>query len=128
MAKYNTNQRRELAAFLSQHPDELMTAQEISEQVDQSVSSVYRNLELLENEGKVTRQPKDGCREMLFRYMASEHCADMIHMCCSECGRTMHMNENTAKTLCDMLSSDGFGVDRTKTVIYGVCRDCGGNR
>ncbi|MBP5581187.1 MAG: winged helix-turn-helix transcriptional regulator, partial [Ruminococcus sp.] len=48
MAHYKTNQRRELAAFLMENHDNPMSASQISEKVNMSVSAVYRNLEVLE--------------------------------------------------------------------------------
>ncbi|MBQ7990995.1 MAG: transcriptional repressor [Oscillospiraceae bacterium] len=127
MPRYNTNQRRELTLFLQNNPDMLLSAAQISERVDMSISAVYRNLEVLENEGKVTRHAKDGCREILYRYTAAECCADALHMTCTVCGRTFHMTADTAARMCELICGTGFSLDRAKTVIYGVCTDCGGN-
>lgn len=125
MAHYKTNQRRELTAFLRDNHDNPMSAAQISECVNMSVSAVYRNLEVLENEGMVTRYAKDGCREILYRYTASEECTGMIHLCCTVCGRTFHMNCDACKLLVDALyEHDGFEADITKTIIHGVCREC----
>ena len=125
MAHYKTNQRRELAAFLMDNHDNPMSASQISEGVNMSISAVYRNLEVLENEGKVTRSAKDGCREILYRYTASEECSGMMHLCCTVCGRTFHMNDNACKLLIDALSEhDGFEVDISRTVLHGVCSNC----
>ena len=128
MPRYNTDKRRDLTAFLQSYPDALLSAAQISESVDMSISAVYRNLEVLEKEGKVTRQTKDGCREIVYRYTAAECCADALHMCCNICGRTMHMDTVTADAVCAALAGTGFDIDRAKTVIYGVCTGCGGTR
>ena len=127
MAHYKTNQRRELTAFLMENHDNPMSAAQISESVDMSISAVYRNLEVLENEGMVTRYAKDGCREILYRYTASEECSGMIHLCCTVCGRTFHMEKDSCRILSDILTEhDGFEMDISRTVIHGVCRGCKG--
>ena len=39
----------------------------------------------------------------------------------------VHMTADTAARMCELICGTGFSLDRAKTVIYGVCTDCGGN-
>ena len=67
MPKYQTKQRTLLLDFLNQHPDELLSAKEIAENLKAdniSVSSVYRNLADLEEDGMVVKHIPNGTREV----------------------------------------------------------------
>ena len=58
MSSYSTQQRKALLAYLSRHPDELLSARQIADALADekiSLSAVYRNLAQLEAEEKVQR-------------------------------------------------------------------------
>ena len=128
MSKYMTKQRKTLLSYLSLHPDELLSAQEIGEALKDdkiSVSSVYRNLSELEAEGSVRRSSKSNAREIYFQYIGAESCKDCLHLQCTKCGRTFHMGNNCADRLADVLASlEGFKLDRSETVLHGICKGC----
>ena len=55
MSSYSTQQRKALLAYLSRHPDELLSARQIADALADekiSLSAVYRNLAQLETEEK----------------------------------------------------------------------------
>ena len=63
MSSYSTQQRKALLAYLSRHPDELLSARQIADALADekiSLSAVYRNLAQLEAEEKVRRSSKSG--------------------------------------------------------------------
>lgn len=65
MSSYSTQQRKALLAYLSRHPDELLSARQIADALADekiSLSAVYRNLAQLEAEEKVRRSSKSGTR------------------------------------------------------------------
>ena len=133
MTKYMTRQRRLLLDYFAAHPDEALSAGQIAEAVQQgegpiSVSAVYRNLAALEEEGKVRRLSRSGSREVFFQYMDTASCRNCLHLSCTQCGRTFHMHALGAAQLeRDLEQNDQFRIDRSETVLYGVCRDCQGN-
>ena len=58
MSRYSTKQRKSLLAYLSAHPDELLSTRQIADALQHekiSLSAVYRNLSELEAEEKVRR-------------------------------------------------------------------------
>ena len=128
MSKYMTKQRKLLLDFLQAHPDELLSAGEISAAIQDepiSASAVYRNLAELEGDGKVRRLSRQGSREAFFQYMDASACRDCLHLSCTKCGRTFHMCALGADKLArDVEESDFFRIDRHETVLYGLCRDC----
>ena len=67
MQSYSTRQRKVLLTYLSQHPDELLSARQIADALADkkiSLSAVYRNLAQLETEEKVRRRSKSDTREV----------------------------------------------------------------
>ena len=72
MHSYSTRQRKVLLSYLSQHPDELLSARQIEDALADkkiSLSAVYRNLAQLETEEKVRRSSKIGTREVYYQYL-----------------------------------------------------------
>ena len=128
MPKYMTKQRKTLLSYLSGHADEKLSARQIEADLKQegiSISAVYRNLSELEKEGKVRRVNQSGSREVFYQYTDSAHCKECLHLSCEKCGKTYHMNtESAAMLIQNLASSDEFTIDKAHTVLYGVCEDC----
>lgn len=128
MAKYMTKQRKLLLDYLSEHTDETLSAGQIAEALtgkEISASAIYRNLAVLEQEGKVKRSVKPGSQEAYYRYADDEHCRGHLHLNCLRCGKTVHLEETETDALAQQLAkNEGFALDRTDTVLYGICADC----
>ena len=131
MPKYMTKQRKNLLAFLEQHADEELSAKIIESELGGmgvSISAVYRNLSDLEKEGKVRRVSKSGTREVYYIYTDAHTCSECLNLSCKKCGKTYHMNAECADMLINTLAqSDDFTIDKSETVLYGVCKDCKNN-
>ena len=107
MQSYSTRQRKVLLAYLSQHPDELLSARQIADALADkkiSLSAVYRNLAQLETEEKVRRSSKSGTREVYYQYLDAESCKGALHMSCIKCGKTFHMADGNAALLAKHLA------------------------
>ena len=128
MAKYLTRQRKQLLAYLSEHTDEQMTARQIAEALaadNISMSAVYRNLSALEEEGLLKRSVREGTREAFYQYIAADGCKDSLHLSCRMCGKSIHLGESeTRRLIHDTFETTGFQIDKSDTVLYGVCSDC----
>ena len=128
MAKYLTRQRKRLLTYLSEHTDEQMTSRQIADALaadNISISAVYRNLSALEEEGHLKRSVREGTREVFYQYIAAEECKDSLHLSCRVCGKSIHLGEREAEQLLHRtLESTGFQIDKTKTILYGICEDC----
>ena len=125
---YSTKQRKTLMAYLAQHADENLAAGQIADALADkgvSISAVYRNLATLEQSGQVRRVVKSGSREALYRYADAEGCKSSLHLSCQSCGKTFHMHSEQADALIHAIADQThFAVDRTETVLYGVCDNC----
>lgn len=128
MSKYMTRQRRALLSYLSGHADELLSVQEIADALeaeDVSRSAVYRNVAELEAEGKLRRDRVGDAREVSYRYVGAPPCRGSLHLSCKKCGRTFHMDSGGAEALARAVErAEGFAVDKSDTVLYGVCAAC----
>lgn len=128
MAKYLTRQRKRLLAYLSEHTDEQMTAQQIADALTAdniSVSAVYRNLSALEEDGLVKRSVRENTREVYYQYIAAKECRECLHLSCRACGKSIHLDEeDTAQLIQNTLKNTGFQIEKTETVLYGICEDC----
>lgn len=128
MPKYATRQRKILTDYLLRHADEELSARNIAQALAEqgiSISAVYRNLAQLEAEGKVRRLPRGGSRELYYRYTDADACKKHLHMSCSKCGKTYHMDIPATDMLIKSVAQDAdFEIDSANTVLYGVCRDC----
>lgn len=94
-----------------------------------SISAVYRNLSALEEEGLLKRSVREGTRELFYQYIAAEECKDSLHLSCRVCGKSIHLGEKEAEQLLhSTLESTGFQIDKTETILYGICADCRNKR
>ena len=128
MSKYMTRQRRTLLSYLSGHADELLSVREIADALeteDVSRSAVYRNVAELEAEGKLRRDRGGDAREAYYRYVGAAPCRGSLHLSCKRCGKTFHMDSGGADALTRAVErTEGFAVDKSDTVLYGVCAVC----
>ena len=128
MVRYLTRQRKQLLKYLSEHTDEQMTARQIVDALTAesiSISAVYRNLAALEEDGLLKRSVREGTREVFYQYIAAEECKDSLHLSCRICGKSIHLGKSeTEQLLQSTLESTGFQIDKSETILYGVCADC----
>ena len=128
MPKYMTKQRKTLLDVLERDADEELSGKKIEAELgDRGVrkSAVNRNLSELEKEGKVRRISKSGSREVFYLYTDAHECRESLHLSCKKCGKTYHMNSQCADMLINNLAqNDEFTIDKSDTVLYGVCKAC----
>ena len=128
MRKYATRQRAALLQYLQNHADETQSAGQIADALAQSgisKSAVYRNLSALEADGLIGRNTKSGSKTIFYRYLGAESCRDHLHLSCSKCGRTYHMDAGATSELLDSVAQGShFQIDSASTVLYGVCAGC----
>ncbi|MDR2211208.1 MAG: transcriptional repressor [Spirochaetaceae bacterium] len=90
---------------------------------DLSLSTVYRNLRLFQEEG----------RALCVGVVQGEERFDGIiephpHFVCSKCGAVMDLPRDTAETLCagleKLFTAAEPSIDFRRTVFYGLCGEC----
>ena len=131
MAAYKTEQKKLLIDFLSQHSGESFTIEEIEKEMLLSginapgLSTIYRLMPTLVEDGLVKRFPGDRKRRFLYQITNGEQCGHHLHMKCTGCGRLIHMNDTVSDALLKEITTlSNFSVDRGKTVLFGKCESC----
>ncbi len=124
---YNTRQRDEIVEFFNKHRGTCFTAKELIKNGGISVgeATVYRTLSRLADQG-ILKRFTDGKTGASYQLNESEECSSHFHLKCEKCQKIIHMD-------CEFMSdmkrhiegSHDFFVDIGKTVIYGLCGDCG---
>lgn len=129
---YHTKQRHLITQCLSAHTDHHLTAAQIASFIRASgnrigAATVYRNLELLTDEG-VVRKFETGtggaaCYQM--SDTAGADCAHHYHLKCTTCGRLIHLDCEALDTIrSHVMAHHHFNIDTTRLVLYGECMDC----
>ncbi|MBR6410875.1 MAG: transcriptional repressor [Clostridia bacterium] len=128
MKNYHTQQRTLLLDYLHTHIDENLSTSDILEAMSGSgisKSAVYRNLASLEAEGRLHRISRPGDRRTYYQFVDEDECRGQIHISCIRCGKTVHASPNVCERLQKTLENeDSFEIDRSETVIYGICKEC----
>ena len=129
MKKYDTGPRKALLAFLKEHYYKPFSIEEIAQMLcsdeDISVSSVYRNINKMVQEGTVKRFSADGSRKFLYQFLDRSDCRGHMHLKCEGCGLLFHMESSAmAEILSSAMQRCNFSIDVGKTVLYGSCKNC----
>lgn len=122
----HSHQRERIFEYLTQscnHPSAEMIYNDLRPEIPGlSLGTVYRNLKLLEELGKVRRVTSFQGTE---RYDAI--CGDHVHFLCSRCGQLRDMNTVNAEALRTAIYlEDGYQLCKLDLTITGLCPDCAG--
>jgi len=101
-------------------PDEVL-AQARLEQPTMNISTVYRNLEVLEELGLLRHAHLSDRAPTYHSVGGHEH----FHLVCRGCHRVVSVDAAVASPLLDGLKRDhGFVADLGHLTVFGRCRDC----
>lgn len=130
---YQTEQKKVLLEYLSQHSDQAFSIDELAEemQADAELSSVpgkstlYRLMFQLVEEGRVKRFAKGHSRHFLYQMVSCPHCTEHLHLRCTVCGKLYHMeDQESAQIVRTILERHHFAVDGADAVLPGCCEEC----
>ena len=133
MAEYMTEQKRILKKILEDNADSAYTVEELMEKLSQcssdripGKSTVYRLITHLTEEGTVKKFLRNGSRKFAYQIVMGEHCDCHLHLKCMECGKLIHLDEDTSDALLGKVRDiSNFSVNEEATVLFGECSDCG---
>lgn len=87
-----------------------------------SLGTVYRNLKLLEELGKIRRV---SCSQGIERYDA--RCGDHVHFLCQHCGCVRDVDEVNSDAIQSAVSlEDGYQLKKMDLTLTGICPACTG--
>lgn len=130
---YNTRQKEELTLFLEAFDGEHVTVQDICGHFRSigkpiGMTTVYRHLERMVDEGIVNKYIIDANTPACFEYVRPEehsHKGTCFHCKCEKCGRLIHLHCEELDGFKTHLSEHHrFRIDPKRTVFYGICEDC----
>ncbi len=128
---YNTVGKKALVAYLCKESHRQFSVEELleglrAEQILIGKSSLYRLLDKLCTEGAVRKFKSENEGASLFQYIGSDaECGHHLHLKCTVCGKLVHLHcEQSALLVEHIFHEHGFAIDRKRSVLYGICRDC----
>lgn len=129
---YNTQQRERILGLLKENAGRHLTAEEIESAARREgrpvgKSTVYRYLDRLVDQGAVRKFIAEEGKSACYQYTGADApCVNHYHLKCSDCGALLHVEcEFLDKVGSHVLEHHGFVLNGEKTVLYGLCRDCG---
>lgn len=131
-SQYKTKQYKEILSYLAMLKGSHLTAKDIFEHFQEhgeriGITTVYRQLERMVNEGAVKKYTIDNNTSSCFEYVGTEDIKDQryYHCKCEQCGKLIHLECNELSEIKNhVLQCHGFQIDSLRTVIYGLCEEC----
>lgn len=89
-------------------------------------ATVYRFLKVLEDEGMIRKYTLCDKVPACYQYTGDHpECKKHYHLMCSRCGAIVHIDSPALRCfMSEVLEQEGFVIDESKTVFYGLCRQC----
>lgn len=118
--------QREMVIEAIAHSGRHMTAEEVFEAVRErtralNIATVYRTLDLLAEEGLVSRVALGGGGVVYATMRHGPH----IHLVCRQCGRVIEADASLFKPLADRIEAQySFLCGAQHFALYGLCAEC----
>ena len=127
--KYKTKQKELIMQCIRENADSYITIQQLFELLNQQDNSVglttiYRNLDKLEQEREITRVHIEGISGTCYRYMPKEENV-LFYMKCEVCEKLVNIQCPELARLYTHISEDhNIDINPGKTMFYGTCEAC----
>lgn len=124
MKGHNFSSKREAIfktiASTKSHPSAAWVYDKLKDEIPNlSLGTVYRNIALFKEQGKVITVASVNGEERI-----DADTSDHAHFVCEHCGKVFDLNSGPLSALEDELSQNGFEVNRKNVVFHGICCDC----
>ena len=127
---YKTKQREIILKFLIENKERHVTVDEIvfdlrEQGISVGKTTVYRYIDKLVEEGRARRFVSEEKNGAAFQYVENDRCDEHFHLKCVECGKFIHLECDHLNDIARRVYEDHkFTIDRSKTVLYGICDEC----
>ncbi|MBY4798297.1 transcriptional repressor [Collinsella sp. AGMB00827] len=127
---YDTWQRKSILSVMVSRADAYLTVDEVlsllkEQDIQVGRTTVYRTLERLVDEGRMLKVADVRGGAAQYRSAAPEFDATQGQLRCERCGRVLTLSCSMLESFAGhILDEHGFEVDRSKTVLYGICGAC----
>ncbi len=132
-SKYKTKHRKVLLEYFETLPGSHVTANDICEYFREKgapigLSTVYRQLESLVDEGIISKYIIDSNSPACFEYTGSGVHEDKevcFHCKCEKCGALIHLHcDELEQIQAHLYEEHRFRLNPMRTVFYGTCEQC----
>lgn len=130
---YQTRHRKALLSFLESAQGRHVAASDIHHHFRQlgmtiGISTIYRHLERMVDEGLVNQYLLDKADAACFEYVGphvEDHTSPCFHLKCESCGKLIHVHCDELNQIHNhMRQKHGFDINTMRTVFYGQCDQC----
>lgn len=128
--KYKTKQREVILQCIREHKDAYVTIQQIlsyltANHIKVGLTTIYRNLERLEQEKEITKVSIDGMSGTCYRYLPQKSKSILFYLKCQLCGNIVNIQCPELEHLYQHVSEEHhIVIDPGKTMFYGKCEQC----
>ena len=128
-ANYKTKQQSAIRKCIEEQKEGYVTVNDISEYLKKQgcqvgITTIYRHLEKMEEQGIVTRLNVEGQHGACFKYVNPSE-EGGFYIKCEDCGAVSRMECHHLQDIYNHINSDHhFSINPKKTVFYGVCDKC----
>ena len=134
-SRYQTKQMTQMLRFLEGSKGRHVTAGDISayfkeQGISVGTTTVYRHLERMVEQGLVAKYVVDGSSSACYEYIGDSCSKNACYHCkCEVCGKLIHLHCEEVENLSrHMKLHHDFELDPQRTVFYGICADCRGEK
>lgn len=131
---YKTKQKAEITAYLMSMSGEHVTVNDICQHFTDmgksiGVTTVYRQLDKLVEEGLVNKYTVDSKSSACYEYVETDknmHGHIQCYHCkCDRCGKLIHLHCGEVEELMEHIDKNHqFMINPRRTVFYGLCDEC----
>ena len=128
--KYKTKQQVAIMDCLKVHGKNYVTVVEIEKYLKEKncsvgVTTIYRHLEKLEQDGVVARINVEKQQGACYQYVMEDENDDCFYIECEKCGQVSRMECHHLAELYNHVNADHHSsINPKKTVFYGRCSKC----
>lgn len=128
---YSTKKKASIMQYFENNPDKEVGVHDLYEylmeqELEMNLTTVYRNLDKLVEQGVVVRSVHGKKDQATYRYLKGrEGCSHHLHLKCKNCGYIMHLDCGFMKEIAKHIEGDhGFMIDCKESYITGLCAQC----
>lgn len=117
--------------YLTDNKDSHVTVNQIADYLSSAgnhvgVTTIYRHLDRLVEQGLVRKYTVDGSTGACFQYeQNNDSCREHFHLKCEKCGCLIHLEcSHLDRIYNHIYESHGFRINAFRTVFYGICKEC----
>lgn len=129
--RYRTKHRQQILEYAKEMQGKHITANDVCEYFKRKgekigMATIYRQLDYLVQEGFLHKYTLDTTSSACFEYADEQSPAEYLHCKCTQCGDLIHLQCSELQHWNGHLQQNhGFQMDLGRTMLYGVCRQCG---